>query len=163
VVEAIVGAAYLSNADEGAVEATKVLRIPIPFIDRWTFLSENALAEYSEMPSVLPRGSLEAVETLVGIKLDNPCFLVHALVSHSCLLQFTKALNNKLKSCGGKGSQYKSAGFQRLEFLGDAVLDLRARIMLHASSILNRLMFFSGCQTYLLSRKEPAGGTYELA
>jgi endoribonuclease Dicer len=83
VVEAIIGAAYITNGDDGARQAAKALHIPIPSIDRWTDLAERALTPPRSFQNTLWSGTIEAVEAIAGIKVERPHFLVQALVSEN--------------------------------------------------------------------------------
>ncbi|KAH9999338.1 hypothetical protein BJV77DRAFT_1058384 [Russula vinacea] len=91
VVEAIIGAAYVTGGSETALNASKALRIA-------------ALAPPPDVTTRLRPGTVEAIEDIMGHKFHRPHILAQAL-THASIQGFEM-------TC-----------YQRLEFLGDAILD----------------------------------------
>lgn len=109
IVEASLGAAYLSNGLEGGLRAAIQLQIPFDEIKTW---SDFAPAFEEQRHKVPPRAEVQALRKLtmanltkiVGREFEKPLLLVEALTHAS--------LPNSTSPC-----------YQRLEFLGDAILD----------------------------------------
>ncbi|KAL5527188.1 hypothetical protein ACEPAG_5979 [Sanghuangporus baumii] len=104
VAEAIIGAAYVTGGREIALKVTKALNIPVPHIDRWSDFGRKALAPPPEVTAKLPTGSIQAVEAIIGHKFNHPHLLAQAL-THASI----------------SGNEMTS--YERLEFIGDAILD----------------------------------------
>ncbi|KDQ07466.1 hypothetical protein BOTBODRAFT_180654 [Botryobasidium botryosum FD-172 SS1] len=105
VVEAVIGAAYLSGGSEVALRVSKNLGIELPLIDRWADFGRKALAPSPEFSSEMKEGTLEYIEECIGgRKLRRPHILAQALTH-------TSVQGNELPC------------YERLEFLGDAILD----------------------------------------
>ncbi|KAH9894228.1 ribonuclease III [Cubamyces lactineus] len=110
VVEAILAAAFLSGGHEVALRAAKRLHIPLPNVAQWTdfarIAAEHPTAQHAH-PSVvdLRPDTVEAVQTVVGAIFSRPALLAQALTHGSAF--------------GGT----EGASYERLEFIGDAVLD----------------------------------------
>ncbi|KAI0698923.1 hypothetical protein BC835DRAFT_1333420 [Cytidiella melzeri] len=103
VVEAILGAALLSGGHELAFRTTKLLRIRIPLISEWSELSRIATPT-TNTGRILPHDIIQAVGEIIGYDFKLPS-LLHEALTHST-------------AASG------SANYERLEFLGDAVLDI---------------------------------------
>jgi endoribonuclease Dicer len=80
VAEAIIGAAYLSGGRETALKVTKALQIPIVDIDRWSDFGRMVLAPPPDITAKLKAGSIQAVESIIGHKINRPHILAQALV-----------------------------------------------------------------------------------
>ncbi|KAI0303226.1 hypothetical protein BC826DRAFT_984082 [Russula brevipes] len=104
VVEAIIGAAYVTGGSETALNASKALRIAVPSIDQWSDFARKALAPPPDVTTRLRPGTVEAIEEIMGHKFHRPHILAQAL-THASIQGFEM-------TC-----------YQRLEFLGDAILD----------------------------------------
>ncbi|OBZ71925.1 Endoribonuclease Dicer 1 [Grifola frondosa] len=105
VVEAIIGAAYLSGGCEVALEVSKILGVGIPDVALWSDFGRK-LGTISPVALVACSvRTLAAVETIVGRSFTKVDLLVQAL-SHTSILKGNPA-----------------AGYDRLEFVGDAILD----------------------------------------
>ncbi|KAI0676824.1 hypothetical protein C8Q78DRAFT_48178 [Trametes maxima] len=110
VVEAILAAAFLSGGHEVALQAARRLQIPLPNIAQWTdFARMGAQQPPASVPApnvaVLPAYTLEAVQAVVGSTFSKPELLAQALTHGSAF-----------------GSA-ELASYERLEFIGDAILD----------------------------------------
>lgn len=81
VAEAIIGAAYITGGREVALKVTKALNVPVPHIDRWTDFGRKVLAPPPEVTAKLRRGSIEAVEAIIGHNFNHKHLLAQALVS----------------------------------------------------------------------------------
>ncbi|KAJ9603105.1 Dicer-like protein 2 [Cladophialophora chaetospira] len=108
IVEAVIGAASLSN-DTGGPSEDQVVETLRLFIDEvpWRLPAENVERihkQYADKGSELARESLAPVENMIGYVFKNGDLLAEALTQSSLAV--------------GKRSTY-----DRLEFLGDAVLD----------------------------------------
>ncbi|TFK55753.1 ribonuclease III [Heliocybe sulcata] len=104
VAEAIIGAGYMTGGREVALKVTKALNIPVPRIDRWEDFGRKPLAVAPETVSKLKPGRIDAVERIIGHKFQRPQFLAQALTHTSV-------------------QGYDMTSYERLEFLGDAILD----------------------------------------
>jgi endoribonuclease Dicer len=104
VAEAIIGAAYITGGSETALDASKALRIAVPSIDQWSDFARKALAPPPDVTTRLRPGTIEAIEGFMGHKFNRPHLLAQAL-THASIQGFEM-------TC-----------YQRLEFLGDAILD----------------------------------------
>ncbi|GAA5800244.1 hypothetical protein HPULCUR_005669 [Helicostylum pulchrum] len=109
IVEASLGAAYLSTGLEGGLHAAIQLQIPFDEIKTWSDFNPTFEESRKQVP---PRAEVRALRLLdapkiteiVGRKFAKPLLLVEALTHAS--------LPNSTSPC-----------YQRLEFLGDAILD----------------------------------------
>jgi endoribonuclease Dicer len=80
VVEAIIGAAYITGGSETALNASKALRITVPSVDQWSDFARKALAPPPDVTTRLRPGTVEGIENIVGHKLNRPHILAQALV-----------------------------------------------------------------------------------
>ncbi|CAO3669359.1 unnamed protein product [Rhizopus stolonifer] len=109
IVEASLGAGYLSNGLEGCLHTAIQMQIPFDQIEKW---ADFNIAFEELRKSVPPRAEVKAlrllnlqkIQTLVGREFEKPLLIVEALTHAS--------LPNATAPC-----------YQRLEFLGDAILD----------------------------------------
>ncbi|KAJ4466505.1 hypothetical protein J3R30DRAFT_3689707 [Lentinula aciculospora] len=105
VVEAIMGAALLTGGTDVALKAAKALNIPLPRIEKWADFGQKAQKFAPEPISVqISSSTIEAIEATVGCQFKRPQFLVQALT------HITK-------------TSVQSTTYERLEFIGDAILD----------------------------------------
>lgn len=101
VVEALIGASYMDQGLEGALVCIRIFLPDEQWLDHITCLS-SLLTQTSAMSNIPP--FLDLVERLIGYKFANPSLLLEAL-THSSF------------------SSPEAVSYERLEFLGDAVLD----------------------------------------
>lgn len=104
VAEAIIGAAYITGGREVALQATKALTIPLSNIDRWSDFGRKVLTPPPNMTAKLRPGSIAAIEKIIGHRFNRPHLLGQAM-THSSI------------------QGYESTSYERLEFIGDAILD----------------------------------------
>jgi endoribonuclease Dicer len=104
VAEAIIGAAYLSGGRNVALRVIKALRLPVADVEQWEDFRRKALAPPSNVTARLRGGTLSAVEEIIGASFKYPHLLSQALTH-------------------GSIHGYDNTCYERLEFLGDAVLD----------------------------------------
>lgn len=104
VAEAIIGAAFQTGGPSLGLKVVKSLHLPLPFIESWDDFSLKAKAPPPDLTITLEDNVLETVEATVGAKFHRPHILAQALTH-------TSARGNDM-TC-----------YERLEFLGDAVLD----------------------------------------
>ncbi|KDN36026.1 hypothetical protein RSAG8_11112, partial [Rhizoctonia solani AG-8 WAC10335] len=107
VVEAMIGAALLSGGEKLAFSVAKVLGLDVPKTCDW--IEVVSYAPNKPRPTNLRepdnnRETLEGVMKIIGISLDNPELLLQAMQHPS------------MARC--------SESYERLEFLGDAILDM---------------------------------------
>ncbi|THH00410.1 hypothetical protein EW026_g2116 [Hermanssonia centrifuga] len=107
VVEAIIGAAFLTKERDAALSITKILRVPLPDVEQWSDFARSEALSAGEDFQRIPSHVGKTVQKIVGYKFQRPLLLAEALV-HSSL------------------PGHKSKNYDRLEFLGDAVLDFLA-------------------------------------
>ncbi|PPQ92348.1 LOW QUALITY PROTEIN: hypothetical protein CVT25_008698 [Psilocybe cyanescens] len=111
VAEAIIGAAYISGGREGALQATKALTIPLSNIDRWSDFGRKVLTPPPNIIAKLRPGSIAAIEKIIGHKFNRPHLLAQAM-THSSI------------------QGYESTSYERLEFIGDAILDFSSYLLI---------------------------------
>ncbi|KAF8332689.1 uncharacterized protein EI90DRAFT_3145368 [Cantharellus anzutake] len=104
VVESLIGAACQSGGVEVALKVAKDIGCYLPRVDRWSDFGRKVLAPAPDTTIELPANTIERIESLVGAKYRHPHILAQALTH-------TSILGNELPC------------YERLEFLGDAVLD----------------------------------------
>ncbi|CCM05650.1 uncharacterized protein FIBRA_07880 [Fibroporia radiculosa] len=104
VVEAIIGAAYLSGGQRIALQTMKVLSVNIPGVEQWSDFSRLFTSQTSPSTVPLPTATVRAVETIVGNVFARPQLLAQAL-THTSI------------------GAHDDRTYDRLEFVGDAVLD----------------------------------------
>ncbi|PPQ64716.1 hypothetical protein CVT24_008343 [Panaeolus cyanescens] len=104
VAEAIIGAAYISGGREAALKVTKALSVPIANVDRWSDFGRKVLTPPPDFITKLRPGSIAAIESIIGHKFIRPHLLAQAM-THSSI------------------QGYEATSYERLEFLGDAILD----------------------------------------
>ncbi|KAF8558886.1 ribonuclease III [Imleria badia] len=104
VTEAIIGAAYMSGGQDNALQAAKALQVPIPLIHQWQDFRRVSLAVPPVSSRPLRQGTTEAVEAIIGHRFRLPHLLAQALTHASV-------------------DGYDTTCYERLEFLGDAILD----------------------------------------
>ena len=80
VVEAIIGAAYVTGGSETALNASKALRIAVPSVDQWSDFARKALAPPPDVTTRLRPGTVEVIEEIMGHKFHRPHILAQALV-----------------------------------------------------------------------------------
>lgn len=101
VVEALIGASYMDQGLEGALACIRVFLPNEQWLDHATCLS-SLLSQTPALSNIPP--FLDTVEKLIDYKFTNPSLLMEAL-THSSF------------------SSPEALSYERLEFLGDAVLD----------------------------------------
>ncbi|CAG8675935.1 16194_t:CDS:2, partial [Dentiscutata erythropus] len=104
VVEAMLGAAYMSGQVDAALKCAKALDISMEDIDKWDDFHINNKNPPRVNAKALGQINVEKVEEICGHTFKNKILIVEALTHAS--------LPNSATPC-----------YQRLEFLGDAVLD----------------------------------------
>ncbi|KAI8994876.1 hypothetical protein BDB01DRAFT_714743, partial [Pilobolus umbonatus] len=109
IVEASLGAAYLSNGLEGGLHAAIQLQIPFDEMKCWDDFDSTFKETRKSMPpraqmKALRQFNLHKIQEVAGYTFKNPLLAVEALTHAS--------LPNSTAPC-----------YQRLEFLGDAILD----------------------------------------
>lgn len=109
IVEASLGAAYLSSGLEGGLHTAIKMQIPFDEIQTWSDFNPTFEESRRKVPpraetTALRSLNIPKLEEVVGRKFNKPLLLVEALTHAS--------LPNSTAPC-----------YQRLEFLGDAILD----------------------------------------
>ncbi|KZT74443.1 ribonuclease III [Daedalea quercina L-15889] len=104
VVEAIIGAAFLSGGQNVALKAMKTLNIAIPSVEQWSDFARINGRLPPPARNFVPLVDVKALEAIVRCEIKNRDIFAQAL-THS--------------SVHGPGYN----GYERLEFLGDAILD----------------------------------------
>jgi ERCC4-related helicase/dsRNA-specific ribonuclease len=101
VVEALIGASYIDQGLEGALACIRIFLPKEQWLSHTECLS-TLLSQTPSLPSIPP--FLATVENLIDYKFTNPSLLLEAL-THSSF------------------SSNEALSYERLEFLGDAILD----------------------------------------
>ncbi|KAI8136903.1 hypothetical protein BJV82DRAFT_718564 [Fennellomyces sp. T-0311] len=109
IVEASLGASYLSSGLEGGLHCAIQMQIPFDEIKKWSDFQPAYIISRDKVPAraevkALRSVSVPRVEEIAGYKFKTPLLIVEALTHAS--------LPNSTAPC-----------YQRLEFLGDAILD----------------------------------------
>ncbi|RIA97599.1 hypothetical protein C1645_813834 [Glomus cerebriforme] len=104
VVEAMLGAAYLSGKIDAALKCAIAVEIPFDEITEWDHFHKNNKNPPRVKSKALKSVNIEKIEEICGYTFKNKILIAEALTHAS--------LPNSTTSC-----------YQRLEFLGDAVLD----------------------------------------
>ncbi|CUA73992.1 endoribonuclease Dicer [Rhizoctonia solani] len=107
VVEALIGAALLSGGEKLAFSVAKVLGFDVPKTCDWIEVISYAPCKPRTVSMRVPdnnRETLEGVMKIIGVSLDNPELLLQAMQHPSTVR--------------------RSESYERLEFLGDSILDM---------------------------------------
>ncbi|KAG2171419.1 hypothetical protein INT43_009080 [Umbelopsis isabellina] len=109
VVEATLGAAYMTGGVELGLRAAIALQVPFDHITEWKHFNETYVESRANVPSrakmhALRHVKLDHLEEITGYRFQNALLAVEALTHAS--------LPNSTVPC-----------YQRLEFLGDGILD----------------------------------------
>ncbi|KAG6855112.1 hypothetical protein C0991_006041 [Blastosporella zonata] len=102
VAEAILAAGYLTGGRETALQVAKALGIPILGVNTWSDFAAKGIV--APLNLNLKQDSIEPVESIIGYKVKQPQLLSQALTHFSIV---------------GHDSTFT----ERLEFVGDAILD----------------------------------------
>ncbi|KAI9448216.1 hypothetical protein H4582DRAFT_2140361 [Lactarius indigo] len=140
-----------------ALNASKALRIAVPSIDQWSDFARKALAPPPDVTTRLRPGAVEAIEEIMGHKFNRPHLLAQAL-THASIQGFEM-------TC-----------YQRLEFLGDAILDFLGAMVsnqtlgaicvevgLHEHLMFESFDLASKIRAYTENLKRKRNAEYELA
>ena len=147
----------MSGGQENALQAAKALQVPIPLIHQWQDFRRMALGVPSTSSRPLRQGTTEAVEAIIGHGFRLPHLLAQALVNGLILKKpFACMLTRKFQTHASVDG-YDATCYERLEFLGDAILDFRTSPLVvnfwHQTDmasdgtihILSRGSFVTGC------------------
>ncbi|CAG8574135.1 14728_t:CDS:2 [Acaulospora morrowiae] len=104
VVEATLAAAYLSGGTEAALKCSIAMGVPMDDITEWNHFHLNNRNPPRVSAKTLRKLNIEKIESICGYTFKNKILIAEALTHAS--------LPNSTTAC-----------YQRLEFLGDAVLD----------------------------------------
>lgn len=125
VTEAIIGAAYMSGGQDSALQAAKALQVPIPLIQQWQDFRRKAAAIPSTPSRPLRHGTTEAVEAIIGHHFRHPHLLAQALVNGLILWASFVCMLIRNFQTHASVEGYDATCYERLELLGDAILDFR--------------------------------------
>lgn len=136
VTEAIIGAAYMSEGQDNALRAAKALQVPIPLVQQWHDFRPKATAIPCTPNRPLRQGTTEAVETIIGHRFRHPHLLAQALVNGFLILwtPFSCTLTQNSQTHASLEG-YDATCYERLEFLGDAILDFRTSALFGGGSV----------------------------
>ncbi|ELU41905.1 dicer-like protein 1 [Rhizoctonia solani AG-1 IA] len=123
VVEAMIGAALLSGGEELAFSVAKTLGFDTLKTCDWLDVISYAPNKSMTMKESDHKGeTLDGLIKIIGVSLDNPELLLQAMVR--IFLSIIK-LEVQLRTVQQHASMARSSeSYERLEFLGDAVLDM---------------------------------------
>lgn len=150
VVEAIIGAAYITGGRDTALSVTKCLNVPIPNIGQWSDFGRKTLPSPDNTATEIQPSRLRAVEDIIGHNFHRPHLLAQALV-RVAIIYYDFFLPAPQTHASKKGIE--STSYERLEFIGDAILDFSKPI--RSPSLLKFLLFnkygasISGYTTHL--------------
>jgi endoribonuclease Dicer len=80
VLEAVLGAAFLSGRDKTAKRAIRALKLPFPHLDRLEDLKQRASSVFTAATQSLPPGALKAIDKIFQVQFDHPGLVARALV-----------------------------------------------------------------------------------
>lgn len=121
VVEAIIGSACLSGDRDLALWVSKRLKVPLPKINHWHELrSQYTFPERRHAVQLSPQ-TIAGVEKIIGFKFKRVDVLAEALVCFN--KERYKHPVDEICFHQTHGSGNTASGYDRLEFLGDAILD----------------------------------------
>ncbi|KIY73668.1 ribonuclease III [Cylindrobasidium torrendii FP15055 ss-10] len=119
-VEGVVGASYLTGGKDLALYAMKALGAPLPRALHWSDLVRQAAVPSADISAPIKPTTIKSVERILGYSFNKPFILGQALVN-SILPDVDRRLTFHQTHRTHAGVSY-----ERLEFLGDAVLGLLA-------------------------------------
>ncbi|KAJ6509901.1 hypothetical protein C8R47DRAFT_1034846 [Mycena vitilis] len=121
VAEAIIGAAYLSAGGDCALMAAKAMNIPLPNVEKWSDFGRKLLIPPPTVSAKLEPSALRAVQGIIKHEFKHPHILAQALVrSFSAFMSMGLYL---LVQTHASVSGFERVSYERLEFLGDAILE----------------------------------------
>lgn len=126
----------MSGGQDNALQAAKALQVPIPLIHHWQDFRRMALAVPSTSCRPLRQGTTEAVEAIIGHRFRLPHLLAQALVNGLILKSFAWMLKRNFQTHASVDG-YDATCYERLEFLGDAILDFRMFLLVGEALALN--------------------------
>ena len=106
------------------------MNIPVPHIDRWTDFARKTLAPPPDVSAELKPGTVEHIERTIGYPFKRPHLLAQALVTSAYLSLFSTVLTTGLLQTHASIQGHEMTCYERLEFIGDAILDFRMLIFL---------------------------------
>ncbi|KAI5858141.1 hypothetical protein BZA05DRAFT_331211, partial [Tricharina praecox] len=132
VVESIIGVSYLTGGYDLATQCCATFNLGVdwpwhPLTTRASRLRANALSNASKQGARTYPQHFTELQQLLGYSFDNPLLLIEATTHLSY-------------GAGGAGDATNTTSYQRLEFLGDAVID---------TVVVNTLYHFHGLSTPL--------------
>ena len=94
VVEGILGAAYVSAGLPGVYIAAQSLAIPVLEYDATSVIGKKVLPEPPmQVSHLLNPGAIQALEGIIGLRLEKPFYLAQALVSISASVVDPSTIN----------------------------------------------------------------------
>ena len=115
----------MSGGQDNAFQAAKALQVPIPLVHQWQDFCRNTPAIPSTLSRPLRQGEIEAVEAIIGHHFRLPHLLAQALVNGSMLRTYFACMLIRNSQTHTSVEGYDATCCERLEFLGDAILDFR--------------------------------------
>ena len=114
------------------MRAAKALALPVTDINTWSDFGTKVVITFNaDMTDALP-GAIEGVEAIVGHKFRQTHLLAQVLVGdlsfHSCPAFSSKGCQTHSSMKGQKALEY-----ERLEFIGDAILDFCTQPLVHVA------------------------------
>ena len=126
VVEAILGAAYLSVGFPGVYIATQSLAIPVLEYDAASEVGKKMLPEPpAGISPPLKPGTVQTLEGIIGHKFKRRYYLEQVLVRGSTSVVGPSIFNVVTWQANKTVLQYQSTSCERLGFIGDGILDFR--------------------------------------
>lgn len=122
----------MSGGQDNALQAAKALQVPIPLIRQWQDFRRKTFAIPSTPSRPLRQGTAEAVEAIIGHRFRHPHLLAQALVNGSILGTLFVCTLIRKSQTHTSVEGYDSTCYERLEFLGDAILDFRMSPLVEA-------------------------------
>ena len=112
----------MSGGNETALMAAKAMNLPFHNIAKWSDFRRKLLIPPPKITAKLKPGTLESVETMINCKVKHPHLLAQALVSSITIL-WQYLVYFCIRETHASVSAFERVSYERLEFLGDAILE----------------------------------------
>jgi len=107
------------------------MTVPLSHIDRWSDFGRKVLTPPPNFTAKLRAGSIAAIEQIIGHKFNRPHLLAQAMVYREIMeASFHADESYLLQQTHASIQGYEITSYERLEFIGDAILDFSPFLLL---------------------------------